>query len=95
MVSSIWIPLGNGGNGVERPAKGMLLGHKFVAELYECFDTNTHYLSHLTKLKQSGIVEDFISTFERYGSGSTRFLKKPGSGYDKETTSTNNINIFL
>jgi hypothetical protein len=36
----------------------------FVAKLYECFDTNTHNLVHLTKLKQYGIVEDFIFTFE-------------------------------
>jgi hypothetical protein len=26
----------------------------FVAELYECFDTNTNHLGCLTKLKQSG-----------------------------------------
>jgi hypothetical protein len=35
-----------------------------VVELYECFDTDTHYLGHLTKLKQSGTMEDFISSFE-------------------------------
>jgi hypothetical protein len=35
-----------------------------VAELYEHFDTDTNHLGHLTKLKQLGIVEDFIATFE-------------------------------
>jgi hypothetical protein len=35
-----------------------------VAELYELFDTNTNHLGHLTKLKQLGIVEDFIDSFE-------------------------------
>jgi hypothetical protein len=38
---------------------------QFVAELYERFDTDTHHLGHLTKLKQSGTVEDFIASFER------------------------------
>jgi hypothetical protein len=37
----------------------------FVAEIYECFDTDTNHLGHLTKLKQSGTVEDFIVSFER------------------------------
>jgi hypothetical protein len=37
----------------------------FVAELYERFETDTNHLGHLTKLKQSGTVEDFIATFER------------------------------
>jgi hypothetical protein len=36
-----------------------------VAELYEHFDTDTNHLGHLTKLKQSGTVEDFIASFER------------------------------
>jgi hypothetical protein len=35
-----------------------------VAEIYECFDTDTNHLGRLTKLKQSGIVEDFIDAFE-------------------------------
>jgi hypothetical protein len=35
-----------------------------VTELYERFDTDTNHLGHLTKLKQSGIVEDFIAAFE-------------------------------
>jgi hypothetical protein len=37
----------------------------FVAKLYECFDTDTNHLGHLTKLKQSGTVEEFITAFER------------------------------
>jgi hypothetical protein len=36
-----------------------------VTELYERFDTDTNHLGHLTKLKQSGTVEDFITAFER------------------------------
>jgi hypothetical protein len=36
-----------------------------VAELYEHFDTNTNHLGSLTKLKQSGTMEDFIAAFER------------------------------
>jgi hypothetical protein len=38
---------------------------QFVAEIYECFDTDTNHLGRLTKLKQSGTVEDFIVDFER------------------------------
>jgi hypothetical protein len=37
----------------------------FVAEIYEHFDTDTNHLGHLTKLKQSGTVEEFIAAFER------------------------------
>jgi hypothetical protein len=40
-----------------------------VAELYDCFDSDTHYLGRLTKLKQSGIVENFISSFENLDFG--------------------------
>jgi hypothetical protein len=36
----------------------------FVVELYERFDIDTNHLGHLTKMKQLGIVEDFIATFE-------------------------------
>jgi hypothetical protein len=36
-----------------------------LAELYECFDTETYHLGYLKKLKQSGTVEDFIVAFER------------------------------
>jgi hypothetical protein len=35
-----------------------------VAELYEHFETDTNHLGHLKKLKQLGIVEEFIATFE-------------------------------
>jgi hypothetical protein len=35
-----------------------------VDELYDFFDFDTYHLVHLTKLKQSGIVEEFISAFE-------------------------------
>jgi hypothetical protein len=35
-----------------------------VTELYERFDTDTNHLGCLTKLKQSGTVEDFIAAFE-------------------------------
>jgi hypothetical protein len=38
-----------------------------VTKIYECFDTDTNHLGRLTKLKQSGTVEDFIATFERLG----------------------------
>jgi hypothetical protein len=36
-----------------------------VAELYQRFDTDTNHLGRLTNLKQYGIVEDFIATFEQ------------------------------
>jgi hypothetical protein len=36
-----------------------------VAEIYECFDTDTNHLGSLKKLKQSGKVEDFIASFEQ------------------------------
>jgi hypothetical protein len=44
--------------------QGYVAWTQFVAELYECFDTDTHHLGRLTKLKQSGTVEDFIFSFE-------------------------------
>jgi hypothetical protein len=44
--------------------QGYIAWTHFVAELYEYFDTDTNHLGHLTKLKQSGIVEDFIDAFE-------------------------------
>jgi hypothetical protein len=37
---------------------------QFVAKFYKCFDTNTHHLGRLTKLKQSSPLEDFIDAFE-------------------------------
>jgi hypothetical protein len=36
-----------------------------VAEFYEFFDTETNHLGRLTKLKQSGTMENFIDSFER------------------------------
>jgi hypothetical protein len=36
----------------------------FVEDLYEHFDTDTNHLGCLTKLKQYGIMEDFIVAFE-------------------------------
>jgi hypothetical protein len=44
--------------------QGYISWTHFVAKLYDLFDTDTHYLSRLTKLKQSGTVEYFINTFE-------------------------------
>jgi hypothetical protein len=44
--------------------QGNLAWTQFVAELYECFDIDTHHLGRLKKLKQSGTVEDFIVSFE-------------------------------
>jgi hypothetical protein len=35
-----------------------------VAGFYEHFDTDTHHLCRLTKLKQFGTMEDFIAAFE-------------------------------
>jgi hypothetical protein len=45
--------------------QGYVAWTHFVADLYEHFDTDTNHLGHLTKLKQSGTMEDFITTFER------------------------------
>jgi hypothetical protein len=44
--------------------QGYIAWTQFVTELYERFDTDTNHLGHLTKLKQSGTVEDFIVAFE-------------------------------
>jgi hypothetical protein len=44
--------------------QGYVAWTQFVAELYEHFDTDTHHLGCLTKLKQSSTVEYFIATFE-------------------------------
>jgi hypothetical protein len=45
--------------------QGYISWTHFVAEIYECFNTDTNHLGHLTKLKQSRTVEDFIASFER------------------------------
>jgi hypothetical protein len=44
--------------------QGYISWKHFVAELYECFDTYTNHLGHLTKLKHSRTMEDFIASFE-------------------------------
>jgi hypothetical protein len=44
--------------------QGYIAWTQFVAELYERFDTDTNHLGRLTKLKQSGTVEDFIAAFK-------------------------------
>jgi hypothetical protein len=44
--------------------QGYVAWTHFVEEIYERFDTDTKHLGHLTKLKQSSIVEDFIAAFE-------------------------------
>jgi len=38
--------------------------NQFVTEVYERFDTNTHYLGRLTKLKWSNTMEDFLTAFD-------------------------------
>jgi hypothetical protein len=45
--------------------QGYIAWTHFVAELYECFETNTNHLGCLTNLKQLGTMEDFIDAFER------------------------------
>jgi hypothetical protein len=45
--------------------QGYIAWTQFVAELYERSDTDTNHLGHLIKLKQLGIMEDFIVSFER------------------------------
>jgi hypothetical protein len=45
--------------------QGYIAWTQFVTELYERFDMDTNHLGRLTKLKQSGTIEDFIAAFER------------------------------
>jgi hypothetical protein len=45
--------------------QGYIAWTQFVTEIYERFDMETNHLGCLTKLKQSGTVEDFIASFER------------------------------
>ena len=45
--------------------QGYVAWTQFVANLYERFDTDTNHLGRLTKLKQSGTMEDFIASFGR------------------------------
>jgi hypothetical protein len=49
---------------IKTSRQGYISWEHFVAEIYECFDTDTNHLGHLTKLNQSGTVEDFIASFE-------------------------------
>jgi hypothetical protein len=44
--------------------QGYVVWKHFVEEIYERFDTDTNHLVHLTNLKQSSTVEDFIAAFE-------------------------------
>jgi hypothetical protein len=45
--------------------QGYVAWTHFLEEIYECFDTDTNHLGHLTKLKQYGTMEEFIVSFER------------------------------
>jgi hypothetical protein len=45
--------------------QGYISWTPFVVDLYKRFETDTNHLGRLTKLKQLGIVEDFIAAFER------------------------------
>jgi hypothetical protein len=48
---------------LQNAQQGYVSWSQFVANLYEFFDTDTHHLGHLTKLKWFGTVEDFIISF--------------------------------
>jgi hypothetical protein len=50
---------------VKNARQGYVALTQFVSELYELFDTNTHHLGCLTKLKQYGTMEDFIADLEQ------------------------------
>jgi hypothetical protein len=45
--------------------QGYVAWTQFVVELYDRFDIDTHFLGHLTKLKQVGTMEEFIAAFEQ------------------------------
>jgi hypothetical protein len=49
---------------IKTTRQGYVTWTHFVADIYERFDTDTNHLGSLTKLKQFGIVEDFITSFE-------------------------------
>jgi hypothetical protein len=38
---------------------------QFAAEIYDHFEIDTHHLGYLTKFKQNGLVEEFITSFEQ------------------------------
>lgn len=44
---------------------GYISWKQFASDLYEHYELDTHYLGYVSKLKQYGIVEKFISTFEQ------------------------------
>ena len=48
----------------KKARQGYLAWTQFVVELYDRFDSDTHHLGQLTKLKQFGTMEEFIDAFE-------------------------------
>jgi hypothetical protein len=52
--------VGNGENGQKNSHGSYIAWTQFVVDLYECLALDTYYLGSLTKLKQYGIVEEFI-----------------------------------
>jgi hypothetical protein len=55
----------NGGKWHKNSHQGYIAWNQFVVIFYEHFDIDTHHLGHLTKLKQSGTIEDYIIAFEQ------------------------------
>jgi len=49
----------------KKERQGYVSWTQFVSDLYDLFDTDTHHLGHLTKLKQTSLVEEFIASFEQ------------------------------
>jgi hypothetical protein len=49
----------------KKARQGYATWTQFVAKLYDHFDIDTHHLGCLTKLKQTGSVEEFIVSFEQ------------------------------
>jgi hypothetical protein len=49
----------------KKERQGYVAWTYFVTEIYDCFDTDTHHLSCLTKLKQTGPMENCIVSFEQ------------------------------
>jgi hypothetical protein len=45
--------------------QGYVAWTQFVKDIYDHFDTKTHHLGCLTKLKQIGTEEEFITSFEK------------------------------
>jgi hypothetical protein len=46
----------------------------FFVELYELFETDTHCLGCLTKLKHSGTIGDFITSFDHLSFKTERMI---------------------